>query len=302
MRRKDILRRLEERLARGEISEGTYIDIKARYESEPEEPEEAMPPADASFQESIAQVTEDATRAAGEAVRAAGEAIRAVDFSGLGVRLSDEVIKIAGAGTVTGQPVRTREFKAAGSARVQGDLEAVEAKVAGACAFEGNVRVTELRASGSTQINGSLDAHEVESSGSLRVAKDVNAHEVMTSGSLRVGGKVKVHEFHSSGSVRIEGELEADEVLIELGGTSYVKSIRAQEIQVKGTGGFLRPRGELTVETIESDEVYLEGTEANLVRGNEVRVGPHCRIRTVEARELVVHESSEVQERKVPPS
>ena len=40
MKRKDILRKLEERLARGEINEKTYLEIKGRYESEPEEPEE----------------------------------------------------------------------------------------------------------------------------------------------------------------------------------------------------------------------------------------------------------------------
>jgi len=39
MKRKDILRKLEERLARGEINEKTYLEIKARYESEPDEPE-----------------------------------------------------------------------------------------------------------------------------------------------------------------------------------------------------------------------------------------------------------------------
>ena len=39
-----------------------------------------------------------------------------------------------------------------------------------------------------------------------------------------------------------------------------------------------------------------------LVRGADVRIGPHCRIRSVEARELVVHESSEVRERKTPPA
>ena len=43
MKRKDILQRLEERLARGEISEKTYLDIKARYDAEPEEPEAASP-------------------------------------------------------------------------------------------------------------------------------------------------------------------------------------------------------------------------------------------------------------------
>src|SRR5882762_3253418 len=44
MKRKDILRKLEERLARGEINEKTYLEIKARYESEPDEPEETTEP------------------------------------------------------------------------------------------------------------------------------------------------------------------------------------------------------------------------------------------------------------------
>ena len=33
--------------------------------------------------------------------------------------------------------------------------------------------------------------------------------------------------------------------------------------------------------------------------GQDVRIGPHCRIDTVVAQELVVHESSEVKERRV---
>src|SRR5439155_2767317 len=44
MKRKDILRKLEERLARGEINEKTYLEIKVRYDSEPEEPEESETP------------------------------------------------------------------------------------------------------------------------------------------------------------------------------------------------------------------------------------------------------------------
>ena len=43
MNRAEILRRLEERLARGEISEKTYVEIKTRYEAEPEEPEPQEP-------------------------------------------------------------------------------------------------------------------------------------------------------------------------------------------------------------------------------------------------------------------
>src|SRR6266511_288826 len=93
MKRQDILRRLEERLARGEISEKTYLEIKARYESEPEEPEEPEPTmADlgSTIGAAVAQATQDAGHAAEEAVRAVGEAMRAVEFSGIGARLSDE--------------------------------------------------------------------------------------------------------------------------------------------------------------------------------------------------------------------
>src|SRR5256886_17332332 len=103
MKRKDILRRLEERLARGEINEKTYLEIKARYESEPEEPEEVgeaeLPRVDlgATIGNAVAQATADASRAAGDAAPAGGAAMRPSDFcrSGPGPELGDEALQIA---------------------------------------------------------------------------------------------------------------------------------------------------------------------------------------------------------------
>src|SRR3972149_5762094 len=43
MKKSEILRRLVERLPRGEITEKTYLEIKARDENEPEEDPEAPP-------------------------------------------------------------------------------------------------------------------------------------------------------------------------------------------------------------------------------------------------------------------
>ena len=96
MRRKDILRKLEERLARGEINEKTYLEIKARYESEPDEPEDMGEPTapsmdlGATIGNAVAQATAEASRVAGEAARVVGETMRAVDFSGVGTKLTDE--------------------------------------------------------------------------------------------------------------------------------------------------------------------------------------------------------------------
>src|SRR6266849_3639432 len=266
MKRKDILRKLEERLARGEINEKTYLEIKARYDSEPEEPEESepsqptMPDLGEAIGAVVAQATAEAGRHAEHAGHVIGEAMRAVDFSGIGTQLSEESIKILGSGVVSGNPIKTVEFKSAGSARVQGPLEAETARIAGSCVFEADVHVEEFRSAGSTRIAGSLRAEEVETSGGLK----------------------------------------AEEVAIDLGGTSKISTIEAEEIRVKATGGFFRIRGELTADRIEGEEIELEATTAAFVKGDEVRIGPHCHIDVVEAKELVVHSSSEVRERRTP--
>jgi len=305
MKRKDILRKLEERLARGEINERTYLEIKARYDSEPEELEEelgdaGLPNADfgASIGKVVAQATAEASRAAGEAARAVGEAMRAVDFTGINTKLSDEAIKIVGSGVVTGNPVRTVEFKSAGSARVQGSLIAEVARIAGACNFEGDVQVEEFRSAGSVRIAGTLKAETVEASGSLQVDGSIEAEEVSSSGSLQVKGAVGAESFRSSGSVRIDGGLKAEDVEIDLGGTSKIPTIEGESIQVKATGGFFRVRGDLTADRIEGVDVELEATTATSVKGEDVTIGPHCKIDVVEARELTVHQSSEVRERR----
>jgi cytoskeletal protein CcmA (bactofilin family) len=306
MKRKDILRKLEERLARGEINEKTYLEIKARYESEPEEPEElaeAVPPNmdfGATIGNVVAQATAEASRAAGEAARVVGEAMRAMDFSGTGTgtKLSGEAIKIVGSGVVSGNPVKTVEFRSAGSAKVQGSLIAEVARVAGACTFEGDVQVEEFRSAGSVRIVGNLKAETIESSGSMHVEGSIKAEELSSSGSLQVKGSVESEEFRSSGSVRIDQGLTAEEIEIDLGGTSKIPTIEGESIRVKATGGFFRVRGELTAERIKGQDIELEATTANLVKGERVNIGPHCRIDFVEASKLVVHESSEVGERR----
>ena len=109
---------------------------------------------------------------------------------------------------------------------------------------------------------------------------------------------MQAEEFRSSGSVRIDERLTAEEVEIDLGGTSKIPTIEGESVRVKATGGFFRIRGELTAESIKGEDIELEATTANLVKGETVYIGPHCKIAVVEASKLVVHESSEVGERR----
>src|SRR3989449_908003 len=208
----------------------------------------------------------------------AGDAMRSIDFAGFGAKVSGESIRITGSGMVSGNPVKTIEFRAAGSAHVRGNLECESARVSGACDFDGDVRCVEFRSAGSSRIAGSLFAQDVDVSGSAEIAKSIEAVDVSASGSFDVASDVKCQDFHSSGSVRIDGALKAVDVNIELGGASRVKSIEAQDISVRATGGFLRSRGDLTADSIKGQDIDLEGTTAGYVEGQDVRIGPHFRV------------------------
>ena len=319
MKRSEILRRLEERLARGEISEKTYVEIKARYEAEPEEPE----PQDAdrggeghaghgghpedlgllierTIRESVEPMLRslpDVERRIRESVEPAISGMRFGDF-GEGVQSRNGNVKIVGSGAVSGNPVRAHEFKSAGSGRVTGDLEADVARAAGSCVFEGSVKAREFHTAGSARVHGNLRGQEVHSSGALSVGGDLEGQEVHVRGSMSVGGRTTAEEFKLSGGGKFGGPLEAREVDIELGGDVSVPAIHGTEVNVRRPAGFFRGRCELRADRIAAHEVNLECTVANFVIGEEVVIGPHCRIGTVESRELTVHESSEVKERK----
>ena len=303
MKRSEVLKRLEERLARGEISEKTYLDIKTRYETEPEEPETAQesvplgPGLQSSIQQAVARAQQDAARAAQDAMRIAGEAMRSAEFSGFGAKVTDDSIRIMGSGTVSGNPVKTREFRAAGGASVRGDLECESVRVSGSCDFDGDVRCGEFHSSGSSRISGSLHAADVRVSGALEIVKDMEAADVSTTGSFHVSGDAHAQDFHSSGAIVVDGTLKADDISIELGGNSHVRAIEGSDISVRAMGGFRR--GELTAESIKGGDIDLVWTTAGLVEGQDVRIGPHCHVDVVVAGELMVHESSEVKERRV---
>lgn len=337
MKREELLQRLEERLARGEISEETYREIKARYDALPEEDleEEAEAegaPSDApeglddlgaliedtlgSVMERVGQRLEDSLGSEdferrmeevgdrvrkqlsqlGARVEAGG---RRIVISGSGVVALDEPIdtfKCAGSGKVTSD-LRAKEVRISGACKIGGECEGQEVHSSGSLKVEGGLRAQEFHSSGSTRIMGDLRGQEIETSGALHVEGSIlDSQELRSSGSLEVGGAVRVQEFASRGRFRIGEALEAQEVDIRLRGMCKVPAIQAEEIHVRGG----RRRGELRVERITGQEVYLEGTRADLVHGKEVRIGPYCTIGVVEADKLEVHESSTVREQRRP--
>ena len=238
---------------------------------------------------------------------------RSVSISGSG-RLGGgayQRVAISGSGRIDGD-LTAEELKISGSGRVSGRTEAGQITVSGSGKFGGPVRVDEMRISGSAKIEGPVDAKEFRSSGSFHAEGDCAAEYFKSSGSFHVGGDVEADIFKASGGFDIAGLLSADKVEIRLAGRCAAREIGGEKIHVErpeslgaallsGLAKMLTGGGmaELRTTQIEGDEIHLENTIADVVRGTRVEIGPGCRIGSVEYTEtLKVHDDAEVKEQK----
>lgn len=126
---------------------------------------------------------------------------------------------------------------------------------------------------------------------------------------MHVGGDLEAEIFRASGGFDIRGLLSADRIEIHPGGRCRVKEIGGARIDIRRYGSrdhsglldsLLRALssawgGGLEAELIEGDEIYLENTRADVVRGKQIEIGPHCKIGLIEYSEsLKVHDNSDV--------
>ncbi|MDD5264805.1 MAG: polymer-forming cytoskeletal protein [Candidatus Bipolaricaulis sp.] len=235
---------------------------------------------------------------------------RSISMSGAGKLSGGDYarVSISGAGKVDGD-LKAEEIRISGAGKVSGKTEATTISISGSGVFDGPVTADEMAVSGAGRIEGDAKVKEMKCSGSFRVSGSLSSEYVKVSGHIRVGGNLEADIFKASGGFDVEGLLSADKVEIHLGGKCSAREIGGESIHVERGGlreksilldGLVRMfwRGaaaELTTTSIEGDEIELEGTTADVVRGKRVVIGPGCHIKTVEYTEtLDVHDDAEV--------
>ncbi|GBC75955.1 hypothetical protein HRbin07_00147 [bacterium HR07] len=238
--------------------------------------------------------------------KATGGIYERVTISGAG-RVEGDVeadsVEISGAGKIVGK-VKANRVELAGACKVVGAVIAQEFEAAGAWKVGGDVQSERFKAAGAGSVEGSVQAQEFSNAGTVKVAKNLRAQRVKFSGVLKAGGDVEASQLRGSGAFRIEGLLAADQLELELGERSWAREIGGERITVRKRESFwgwlARWWGrqiELSTETIEADEIYLEATVAKAVRGKRVTLGPECRIERVEYSEsLRIDPKSAVRE------
>lgn len=200
-------------------------------------------------------------------------------------------IKIYGSGSSAGG--RFNRVTIMGEGIINGDVDCINFKIYGQGKLEGNLKASDVvDIKGQTDILGDLKAKNVKVQGEMEVSGDLFADEAKITGNISTGGDCNAEVFNLEGGFTIDGMLNADILKINLYWPSKVHEIGGSEITIKKNGklsflglkNMIQPSGhnELTADTIEGDDIYIENTTAKVVRGNNVTIGPGCKIELVE--------------------
>lgn len=228
---------------------------------------------------------------------AGGGRYNVVSISGSGKIVGDlncEKFRISGSGKVDGS-ITTNDFGISGSGKVTRDLKCSKGSISGSGKIEGSVYGGTFTISGSGTVEGNFKGDEFIINGSGKVGGRISGTSVKLSGAVSVGQGIEGEIIDIRGSLRTNNMVNGDQVNVEIGGRTEIEEIGATKVTVsKGIQGrgmvsrfFLKLFGGndfdyLTAKTIEADEIYLENTIAEVVRGGKIVIGPGCKIKKIE--------------------
>ncbi|MGZ7096125.1 MAG: polymer-forming cytoskeletal protein [Methanobacterium sp.] len=216
-------------------------------------------------------------------------------------RIAD--IKINGSGSSGGGKYNSVIIN--GNGKIDGDLDCIFLKISGQCTINGNVNADSVNVHGHSLVKGNLESEKAKIHGDADIDGSVSIENAEIYGNIDVNGDCNAEAFKIEGTFAIVGLLNAGELELSLYGPSKAREIGGEKITVKKKGKYdflglkslIMPGGnkELTAETIEGDDIYLENTSAKVVRGNNIELGPGCEIELAEYKDsFVKDEKAEV--------
>ncbi|WP_211749562.1 hypothetical protein [Paenibacillus sp. Marseille-Q4541] len=197
-------------------------------------------------------------------------------------------VKIVGEGTIHSDVVSSF-FKCTGTAVVNGHLRSNETKLTGNLKVQGDIYGDSIKTSGQLEVGGKLEVRQVKLYGDTTVRNSIQSESFKGAGSVRLHGDCNAEQLTIRGEIQASGMLNAEHIDIVLYGLCKATEIGGHSIKVKRTfmSSLLNMFGQnrhrdLIAETIEGDVIHLEYTEAKVVRGRKVYIGPGCKIGLVE--------------------
>lgn len=174
-----------------------------------------------------------------------------------------------------------------GLAKIKGDLKAKK-----------DLEVREdLNVSGEVSVQGRLKGNNIKVLGELRVAKALTFDNINVLGGLETSGDCEGNNFYSKGGLKINGLLSADKIEIVPKSRCIIEEIGGSEIIVRKSRWIDFGYGSLTSKVIEGDNIILQDTECEVVRGHNITILEGCSIGKVEyTGKITIDKNSKVVE------
>lgn len=190
-------------------------------------------------------------------------------------------------------------------------------KVVGDSSFNNDLYCDEFKCTGTSVIYGLLESNDIKITGTLTLTEravgpedgsgsgvsglHAKAEKMKVVGEFHLPGDCQAENIKLNGRFTVGGMLTAEQMTLKIMGPSEAREIGGSIISVKSGRGklleglFSSNQSILTANMIEGDDIELENTVAEVVRGDKIKIGPGCRIGTVEYRSsLQIHSQSEV--------
>lgn len=202
-------------------------------------------------------------------------------------------VNIIGEGTIDGD-VECSRLKCVGTLDMDGCLKSNQVSIVGICSFSGDVQADALKISGTVTIGGDARLRELHCSGTIETKGNLCGEHLNLKGQLNTEGDCEADVFAARGIFEIGGLLNAGQMDIKLYRDCQAKEIGGEKIRIRKASMlnpfsfFFRPspHARLSASVIEGDDIYLENTNAKIVRGNQVTIGPGCDIELVEYKDF----------------
>lgn len=175
--------------------------------------------------------------------------------------------------------------------------------IRGVGTIDGDLTCDKLDVQGIAKLNGDVTARRVHIQGKADVAGAIAAQELHIEGQLSTQGDCTTEAFIVTGGCKVAGLLNAGRVDIHLYSPSQIREVGGEVIRVRVKRKWfgIHRLSRLTVDAIEADEVTLEHTNAQVVRGKIIHIGMNCDIDLVEYTDQlhVVSEATVRNQRKL---
>ncbi|MFC5530066.1 hypothetical protein [Cohnella yongneupensis] len=195
-----------------------------------------------------------------------------------------------------------------GVGKVSGDIDAKTIKANGVIRMNGAVKAEEMDCDGKLTVGGNLAVGRIRLDGLVSVKGIMSGEHLDLHGLINVKGDCEIEKFDGEGVFEVDGLLSVGTLNIKLQGRAKAREIGVESMVIRQV-----PRSvwsklwswmstkfvpELQATTIEGDDIDLEYTKAQVVRGNRVVIGKGCVIDRVEYKtELKVNPGATIKER-----